>query len=140
MLVDTETADVVALLGVLPHADVLRLERTAAAGLLTSAKVEHGRDYSIAGKTYEYFRARLPILALLTDGAMHDMVAQSGLGLFADPDDPDAVADVLARIVMAPDTRGLVAPDESFIRQFARPVAAARMAECLHRAAAEGAR
>jgi glycosyltransferase involved in cell wall biosynthesis len=138
MLAETDTADVVTLLGPVPHAEALRLERQADALLLTSAKVVDGRDYSIAGKVYEYFAAGVPILALLTDGAMRDLVTESGLGLLADPDDADAVADVLARVIAAPDPRRLVERNDAFIGQFDHRLMAARMAACLRRAAAEG--
>jgi glycosyltransferase involved in cell wall biosynthesis len=138
MLEETGTADVVTLTGPIPHADVLARERAADAVLLTSAKVQGARDYSIAGKTYEYFAARVPILAVLTDGAMRDLVTDSGLGILADPDDADAVAAALVRIIDAPDTRALIAPNETFVAQFDRRVIAAHMAAVLRRAAAEG--
>ncbi len=140
MLAATGTTNLVALPGPKPHAESLRLVQDSAAALLTSAKVEGGKDYSIAGKMYEYFAARVPIVAVLTAGAMRDLVEQSGLGLFADPDDADSVADVLERIAEAEDPRRLVAPNEPFIRGFARPTLGAAMATCLRRAAAEGAR
>jgi len=138
MLEETGTADAVTLTGPLPHAEVLKLEASAAAVLLTSAKVEGGRDYSIAGKTYEYFAARVPILALLTDGAMGDLVRQSGLGLVAKPDDVEAIADLLRTIALAPDPRHLVTPNDAFVAQFDRRVLARHLAAQLRRAAAEG--
>jgi glycosyltransferase involved in cell wall biosynthesis len=138
MLDETGTADVVATPGRVPHVEALRLERQADALLLTSAKVLDGRDYSIAGKLYEYFAARAPIVALLTDGAMRDLVSESGLGLLADPDDTDAVAAVLAKVIAAPDPRRLVVPNEPFIAEFDHRLMAARMSASLRRAAAEG--
>jgi glycosyltransferase involved in cell wall biosynthesis len=138
MLAETRTGSFVSLTGVLAHSEALQMLNNAAAGLLTSAKVEGGRDYSIAGKLYEYFAARVPILALVTDGAMRDIVVQSGLGLVADPDDADSVAEVLARIASAPEPRALVTPNEAFIKQFDRRMIADQMADCLRRAAAEG--
>ncbi len=140
MLAATGTTGAVALSGPVPHAESLRLVSEAAAVLLTSAKVEGGRDYSIAGKTYEYFAARVPIIAVLTDGAMRDLVEESGLGLFADPDDADSVAEVLERVAAAEDPHQLVVPNERFICGFARPAIGAAMAACLRRAAAEGPR
>ncbi len=131
MLAETGTTDLITLPGVLAHADVVRMERRAAAALLTSAKVEGGRDYSIAGKMFEYFAARVPILALLTDGAMRDLVTESELGLLADPDDTAAVADVLARIATAPDPRRLVTPNDSFIARFDRRLTAEQMTDVL---------
>jgi glycosyltransferase involved in cell wall biosynthesis len=138
MLADTRTADLVTLAGPLSRAAVWRLEHEADALLLTSARVEGGRDCSIAGKTYEYFAARRPILALLADGAMRDLVTESGLGLFADADDADAVAAAIHRVVAASNVCALVSPDETFIGRFAREAVAAQLAEQLRRAADEG--
>jgi glycosyltransferase involved in cell wall biosynthesis len=138
MLAETRTTGAVALPGVLPHARVLRLEREADAVLLTGARIDKGRDYSIAGKVFEYFAARTPILALLPDGAMRDLVTESGLGLFADPDDVDAIAALLARLATTPEPRRLVSANESFIARFDRRVLAEQMADCLRRAAREG--
>lgn len=138
MLADTGTADAVALPGPLPRAETLRLEDAADALLLTGARVDGARDYSIAGKTFEYFAARRPILALLPDGAMRDLVLESGLGLFADPDDTDAVASLLGRLITTADPRRLVTADEAFIARFDRRVLAEQMAMCLRRAAGEG--
>lgn len=138
MVEDTRTADVVTLTGPLPRASVLQLERAADALLLTSARVEGGKDYSIAGKTFEYLAAGRPILAVLTEGAMRDLIAQSGMGVFADPDDPDAVATAVKRIILAQPSRPLVSPNDAFISQFDRRVLSTQMAEELRRAAAEG--
>jgi glycosyltransferase involved in cell wall biosynthesis len=138
MLAATSTSDAVTLRGPVPHAEALRVVRECSVALLTSAKVEGGRDYSIAGKMYEYFAARVPILAVLTDGAMRDLVLRSGLGLFADPDDIDSVAAVLEQIAESDDPRNLVAPDEAFLSQFHRPRLAGELAGHLRRVAAEG--
>lgn len=138
MLQETRTQDLVVLRGVVPHAECLALQAGADALLLTSAKVENGRDYSIAGKTFEYMGLRRPILGILTDGAMRDLVVQSGLGILADPDDTDAVAAAIHRVVMAADSTQLVRPDEALIDRFDRRSVAASMAEALHDAAREG--
>jgi hypothetical protein len=48
--------------------------------------VLNGRDYSIAGKTFEYFKAQKPILAFVTNGAQKDILKDSGIALILDPD------------------------------------------------------
>jgi glycosyltransferase involved in cell wall biosynthesis len=136
MLAETGTTAQVTLHGPIAHADAIRLQRRADALLLTSAKVDGARDYSIAGKTFEYLGLRRPILAVVTDGAMRDLVEQSGLGLFADPDDADSVAAAIARIV--DDPSWLPHPNEAFIASCDRHHAASRMADVLRAAAAEG--
>lgn len=134
MLRETGTERYVRLLGPVSHSDAIRLEKSADALLLTSAKVIGGRDYSIAGKLFEYIGLRRPILGVLTDGAMRDIVEQTGLGVLADPDDTDAVAAAIERIV-----EGVtVSPNESAIARFDRCHMARAMADCLRRAAAEG--
>jgi glycosyltransferase involved in cell wall biosynthesis len=134
MLRETGTEDRVHLSGPIGHQDALRLQKGAGALLLTSAKVIGGRDYSVAGKTFEYFGLRQPILGVLTDGAMRDLVEESGLGVLADPDDEQAVAAAIGQVVEdAP-----VNPRPEFLARFTRREVARQMADCLRRAAAEG--
>jgi glycosyltransferase involved in cell wall biosynthesis len=94
-----------------------------------------GRDYSVAGKTFEYFGLRRPILGVLTDGAMRDLVAESGLGVIADPDDESAVAAAIEQIATG---QSSVAPRDEVLARFTRREVARQMAECLRSAAAEG--
>jgi glycosyltransferase involved in cell wall biosynthesis len=136
MLRETGTESLVRLRGPIAHGDALRLEKSADALLLTSAKVLGGRDYSVAGKTFEYFGLRRPILGVLTDGAMRDLVEESGLGVIADPDDEGAVAAAIERIADAPEP--LVTPRPDVIARFTRRETARQMARCLRRAVAEG--
>jgi glycosyltransferase involved in cell wall biosynthesis len=136
MLRETGTEALVRLHGPVTHEEAIRLQKSADVLLLTSAKVVGGRDYSIAGKMFEYIGLGRPILAVLTDGAMRDIVAQTGLGLLADPDDPDAVACAIERVVLG----ASVSPDAAAIARFDRRETVRAIAECLRRAAAEGCR
>jgi glycosyltransferase involved in cell wall biosynthesis len=138
MLDETNTTEFALVHGPVSHARSIELQRTAAAVLLTSARVIGGRDYSIAGKVAEYFGLRRPILGVLTDGAMRDVVEQSGLGLLADPEDTEAIATQIARIVSAPPDAQLVSPNDAFLAQFERRATAREMAMALRRAASEG--
>ena len=138
MLSATGTDGIVTLAGPIPHRESLRVQRGADALLLTSARVEGGRDYSVAGKMAEYFGARRPILGVLTDGAMRDLVSRSGLGLIADPDDARAIADALARIVTASAPDELMQPDDAYLRGFERAATVRQLADRLSAAAAEG--
>ena len=65
----------------------VQLQKEADILLLTSNKVEMGDDYSIAGKTYEYFAARKPIWGVVCNGAQQWILEQSGIALCLDPDD-----------------------------------------------------
>jgi glycosyltransferase involved in cell wall biosynthesis len=138
MLRDTGTESLVELLGWVEHREAAALTKTADALLLTSAKVVGGRDYSVAGKLFEYVGARRPVLGVLTDGAMRDLVSESGLGVLADPDDTDAVAAAIARVVRAERPTALVRPNEAFIAACDRRETARQMAVVLRRAAGEG--
>jgi glycosyltransferase involved in cell wall biosynthesis len=138
MLRDTGTESLVELLGWVNHHDAAALARTADALLLTSAKVIGGRDYSVAGKLFEYVGARRPVLGVLTDGAMRDLLTASGLGVLADPDDTDAVASAIANIVLADRPSALVRPNQRFIASCDRRETGRKMAGVLRRAAAEG--
>jgi len=135
MLRETGTESRVRLRGPISHEEALRLQKGAAALLLTSAKVIGGRDYSVAGKTFEYFGLRRPILGVLTDGAMRDLVDESGLGVIADPDDERAVAAAIERIATG---QASVSPRPDVLARFTRREVARQMAESLRRAAAEG--
>jgi glycosyltransferase involved in cell wall biosynthesis len=135
MLRETGTESFVELLGPVPHAEALALQGRADAVLLTSAKVEGGRDYSVAGKTFEYFGLRRPILGVLTDGAMRDLVEQSGLGILADPDDTESVARAIEQVVSG---TADVTPNENFLAECDRANSARQMAAVLRRAADEG--
>jgi len=138
MLQETGTTDLVELLGWVPHHEAARLARTADALLLTSARVLGGRDYSIAGKTFEYLGLGRPILGVLTDGAMRDLVGRSGLGLLPDPDDADAIADAIARVAAGEGATIVRGADAAFVAACARETTARRMAQALRRAAREG--
>jgi glycosyltransferase involved in cell wall biosynthesis len=146
MVRETGTADLVALLGPVAYTEGVRRQHTADALLLTSARVisgggsERGRDFSVAGKVGEYFGLRRPILGVLTDGAMRDLVARSGLGLLADPENVDSIADRISRIAAADNSDALVAPDDAFLRSFERRHTVRQMADVLRRAGAEGPR
>jgi glycosyltransferase involved in cell wall biosynthesis len=135
MLRETGTEKMVHLRGPISHEDAMRLQKGAGALLLTSAKVVGGRDYSVAGKTFEYFGLRRPILGVLTDGAMRDLVDESGLGIIADPDDENAVVAAIDQIATG---QASVSPRPDVLARFTRREVARQMAESLRRAAAEG--
>lgn len=63
--------------------------------LLTSAKVLNGLDYSIAGKTFEYFTMKTPILGYVCNGAQKDILEKSGLAIILNPDEPNICAERL---------------------------------------------
>jgi len=54
--------------------------------LLTSSKITNGRNYSVAGKTFEYISMKKPILGVVTEGEQKDLLEKSGIALLIDPD------------------------------------------------------
>jgi hypothetical protein len=73
--------------GQLEHKNVLEFQEACDALLVTSSKVVGGRDYSIAGKTFEYFTMKKPIVGFVTEGAQKELLQASGMALICDPDE-----------------------------------------------------
>ncbi len=63
--------------------------------LLTSSKRDKGLDYSIAGKTFEYFSLKKTILAFVNEGAQKDILKESELAVLFTPDNLEKNATVL---------------------------------------------
>ncbi|MCX6322760.1 MAG: glycosyltransferase [Sphingobacteriales bacterium] len=78
--------------GYLSHAEAINFQKEADVLLLTSAKVLNGRDYSIAGKTFEYFTMSKPILGFVCEGAQQSILEESGMALICNPDEPQQAA------------------------------------------------
>ena len=96
--------------GRLPREDVLALERDADALLLLTT----GPHRSVAtGKIFEYFGAGRPVLALCPDNEARRIAEETRVGPVLDPDDHEAIADALGRIVRGTLTDGLGPPDVS---------------------------
>jgi hypothetical protein len=74
------------LLGLMNHKDALAFQRSVDALLITSAKRFKKPDYSIAGKTFEYFQMQKPILGFVCEGSQKEILEQSGTTLICDPD------------------------------------------------------
>jgi len=55
--------------------------------LSTSVKVEEGKDYAIASKTFDYIKFKKPILAFVTAGSQKSFIENSNTGITFDPDD-----------------------------------------------------
>lgn len=84
--------------------------------LATSVKVEGGRDYCIAGKTYEYIQRCKPVIGFVTEGSQRDFLDASGLLIQVNPDDKEEAErcfKVLAHGALS------LTPNANFIRQAA---------------------
>jgi glycosyltransferase involved in cell wall biosynthesis len=113
-------------LGRLPHDACLAFEAECDALLITAAKVEGGRDYCIAGKTFEYLAIGRPILGVVTDGEQRDFLSSSGGAVLADADDADGAATVIEHLVTggAVPARNSAFIDSHHRREMTRRIAA----------------
>ena len=92
MIHDFQLEQSIFLHGVKSRAESIKFQREVDCLLITSAKVINGLDYSIAGKTFEYFQNQKPILAFVADGAQKEILQESGMALVMNPDEPEAAA------------------------------------------------
>jgi Glycosyl transferase 4-like domain len=77
----------VELMGEVAHSEAVEFQRKCDLLLITSAKRIGGKDYSVAGKTFEYIQAQKPILAFVCEGAQKDLLQKTGLALICEPDE-----------------------------------------------------
>ena len=84
--------------GYLSHNEVLEFQKNCDALLITSSKVISGRDYSIAGKTYEYFTIGKPIIAFVCEGEQKDILIESGMAVILNPDETNESSNKLLNL------------------------------------------
>jgi glycosyltransferase involved in cell wall biosynthesis len=122
--------DVVTQIGRLSHQDSLAFQASCDALLVTSMKVPGGRDYCIAGKTFEYLTTGKPILGIVTDGEQRDFLLASGAAVVADADDVDAAARAIEQLV---DGGTAPPPNRNALAGYHRRETARQMAAIVHR-------
>jgi glycosyltransferase involved in cell wall biosynthesis len=124
---------VVTLVGSVPHATALGLQR-AADSLLVVAGEQHR---SVAtGKLYEYLAAGRPILVLGAGSAAAAIVAEADAGLTVRSDDPDAIAGALERLVAPGAGAELRGASPRAAEGYAYPALARRYGDVIERAIA----
>ena len=114
--------------GTMTHKDSLEFQLNMDALLLTSAKIINGRDYSIAGKTYEYFQNQKPILAFVCEGAQKDILEKSGMAVIFNPDNLENSVLLLKQFI---DGEINLQPDMNFISQFNRKHLTKKLADLI---------
>jgi glycosyltransferase involved in cell wall biosynthesis len=84
------------LVGYLPRADSLRLQRDSEALLLLVPEAGGRGKGVLSGKVFEYLAAGRPILAVVPpDGAAAELVRETGSGIVVAPDDVDGIREAL---------------------------------------------
>lgn len=78
----------------MPHDVSLKKMATADALVLILTNDLEGR-IAFTGKFFEYLRMKKPILAIVPDGEVSNVVTSEGIGVVANPDDPDSIAKAL---------------------------------------------
>ena len=96
--------------------------------LSTSVKPERGPDYCLASKTFDYVGARKPIIGFVVAGSQLEFLERSGLGLVADPDDPDDGARKLADLIAGHFVPSL---NTSYVNGYQRRAGAERLARVI---------
>jgi glycosyltransferase involved in cell wall biosynthesis len=119
--------------GYLSHEEALAFQGECDSLLITSAKVIGADDYSIAGKTFEYFVARKPILGFVTEGAQRDILRKSGMAMILNPDDVETSA---ARLETLIDGEIVLTPNRNFLRTLHRRELTGRLADVMRQAKA----
>ena len=111
--------DIVEFHGFLGKENVLNFQRQCDALLATSSRVIGGNDYSIAGKTYEYFSMRKPIIGFVAPGAQKEMLEKSGMAVICNPVDAQTSAQELGNLI---DGRMQLSPQKEFLDSLHRRV------------------
>jgi len=120
--------DVMEFVGYLDHRSVLDFQSRCDCLLVTSSKVPGGADYSIAGKTFEYFGLRKPILGFVTEGAQKEILRKSGMAVICDPDDTEGSAEKLTDLIEGKIT---FSPDQIFLQGLHRRILTRHLVDVL---------
>jgi glycosyltransferase involved in cell wall biosynthesis len=80
-----------------PHREALQL-MAASDALLLLGSLDRSDTGTVPAKIFEYLALRKPILALVHDGEAARIARASGLGVVADPEDPQAIAAALMHV------------------------------------------
>ena len=123
----------VELIGELSHQESLAFQENCDALLITSAKQFGGRDYSIAGKTFEYLQMQRPVIAFVCEGAQKDLLASAGTALICDPDDRVGSAARLRELFGGKISFG---PNYEFLKQLTREALTQQLAGVIKNAIA----
>jgi glycosyltransferase involved in cell wall biosynthesis len=127
-------ANLVQVLGVLPHEENLRLERDASALLLLDWN--DPRQGVMTGKVFEYLSASAPILTVggAADSTLAQLIRRTGRGFHLGADE-ERITRALTDLLDAP-ARLQQSADQRFLGELTRPVQSLRLLERIRQAMA----
>lgn len=118
--------------GYLSHKAVIEFQQQCDALLITSSKVIGGEDYSIAGKTFEYFTMGKPILAFVCEGAQKDILTETGMSVICDPDNTVGSAQLMENLFTG---KTVLQPDHAAIKKYHRKQLAQQLSSIIKKLA-----
>ena len=118
----------VSLMGEISHKESLLFQENCDALLITSARQIGGRDYSIAGKTFEYLQMQRPVIAFVCDGAQKDILEKGGTALICEPDDTEESVRLLSGLFHG---RTDLRPDTAFLQGLSRQTLTEQLADII---------
>jgi glycosyltransferase involved in cell wall biosynthesis len=111
------------------HSAAIRQMRKSSLLLLLQGKGTYWGQFH-AGKSFEYIRSGVPILAIVPDGADADLVRKTGTGCVVDPADPVTLRNVLWQVMDDYDAfkRKYYRPKQAIVTQYERRVLVKQLA------------
>ena len=97
--------------------------------LVTSSKIIDGRAYTIASKTYEYFKNGKPVIGFVPEGSQKDIILKSGLGIVCDPDN---ILESKNQLLQLFEGKTKLFPNVNFLTSFSREQQANQLATIIH--------
>lgn len=115
---DGELREVIKLYPFVPHHKALQAMRASHCLLLFWGRRDFSR-LAVAGKTYEYLRIGRPILAVTYEGGVKELVEGAGAGWVVQPEDTEAMKEVLKSVLNEGATNAPLGPRHpEFVEQF----------------------
>lgn len=96
--------------------------------LSTSVKINLGKDYALASKTFDYVLQKKPILGFVKEGAQFEFLDNSNTGIIFDPDQIELSAEKLKDIIC----NGLILkPNIPYLKEFERLSTSRKLSEII---------
>ena len=99
MIHDFGLDSIVNLMGFMEKNNIEKFQNEQDFLLITSSKRIGKNDYSIAGKTFEYLSVMKPILTLVNDGALKELLNMTGCCVMLNPDNVESAKTILLDII-----------------------------------------